>query len=274
MSINLEHYKSINQTGANSESTSDRYSFIPTTRIIDDLASHGWVPSDVMEVNARKHEGFQKHLIRFRNSEITGKFAEECQPEIVVSNSHDGKASFCLMGGLIRFACANGLIMADSLIADHRIRHQGYTGEVVKEAVYNIIEDMPNVYGSVERFKDTIMTEGERVAFAKGSLNLIYNEEQLDKLLVDDTARRLAKPRRASDADDNLWSAFNIVQEKVTKGERFAVENVERETYYGKKYTTKRTRKTREIKSIDKSVKVNKALWAYAEAVADLKNVA
>lgn len=269
--VELKNFSSINQTERNLGSTSNKYSFIPTTRIIEDLARENWLPASASEVSARKNVGFQKHLIRFRNDDFTGQFDGDCQPEIVLTNAHNGLASFQLMAGLIRFACANGMIVHDGLIANHKIRHQGYTQQIVKEAVYNILEDMPKVYNSVERFKEIKLTDDERIAFAKSSLSLVYDEKQLDNMLVDETAQALAAPRRKSDLDNTLWNTFNTVQEKFIKGARFMRESKQVELYGGGSYSRTRTRKTKETKSIDKNVKINKALWQFTEEVARLK---
>jgi len=266
--FNINEYESITQTERNNETTSSRYSFIPTLKIIEDLNKEGWIPTDAQEVKARKSNGFQKHLIRFRNDDFTGNFGNDCQPEIVLTNSHNGLASFQLMAGLIRFACANGMIIHDGLIADHKIRHQGYTTEIVKEAVYNILDDMPKVYNSVQRFKDITLDKDEKHAFGKAALSLIYDEEQLKNALIDDTAKRLVEPRRREDTDNNLWNTFNTVQEKVIKGARFMREEMPESRT---RYAHTRTRKTKETKSIDKNVKINKALWQFTEEVAKLK---
>ena len=272
--LDLQNFSSINQTERNTESTSNRYSFIPTTRIIEDLERENWLPATASEVSARKNAGFQKHLIRFRNENFTGKFGGDSQPEIVMTNAHNGLASFQLMAGLIKFACANGLIVHDGLIANHKIRHQGYTQEIVKEAVYNILEDMPKVYNSVERFKDIKLNDDERIAYAKSSLGLVYDDEQLDNMLVDETAIALSRPRRKDDQDNTLWNTFNTVQEKIIKGARFVRETKKVELYGGGSYDRTRTRKTKETKSIDKNVKINKALWQFTEEIARLKEAA
>jgi hypothetical protein len=181
-----------------------------------------------------------------------------------MTNSHNGKASFKLMGGGINFVCLNGLIVADSIVAEHTIRHQGYTEEVVNEAVYNIVEDMPKVYNSIEQFQDIKLDDDERFAFAKGALMLTFDEEQIEKIMVDDSATRLMRPLRLAEQDGNLWNSFNTVQEKMIKGGRFLKT---RETEFDVPKITKR----RKVKSITKSVNINRALWAYAEAIAKLK---
>lgn len=262
INLDLEKFSSITQE-AKGEQTSDRYSFIPTTRIIDDLNDAGWYPVQAQEARATVNKGFQKHLIRFRNDSIKkpeGKF----QPEIVMTNAHNGKSSFKLMGGGINFVCLNGLIVADSIVAEHTIRHQGYTEEVVKEAVYNIVEDMPKVYNSIERFQDVKLDADEQFAFAKGALMLTFSEEQLEGVMLDDSATKLMRPYRLEEQDKNLWNSLNVVQEKLIKGGRFLKTNKDP---LSRPTTTKR----RAVKSINKNVDINRALWAYAEALADIK---
>jgi hypothetical protein len=72
---------------------SEKYSFIPTTRVIDDLGQLGWHPE---VITGSRSNPVAKHLIRFRQSEIVGPET----PEIVLVNSHDGLSSFQLKAGI------------------------------------------------------------------------------------------------------------------------------------------------------------------------------
>lgn len=263
--INLEKFSSITQQGK-AGSTSDKYSFIPTTKIIDDLATEKWYPVQAQETRSSgDNKGFQKHLIRFRNDSIVkpdGKF----QPEIVLTNAHNGKSAFKLMGGGINFVCLNGLIVSDSVVAEHTIRHQGYTDEIVKEAVCNIVEDMPKVYNSIEKFQDIKLDDDEQFAFARASMLLTFDDEQLEGVMLDDSARRLMRPTRREEQDGNLWNSFNVVQEKMIKGGRFLKTNKDP---LSRPTVTKR----RAVKNITKNVNINRALWAFTEQIAKLKSV-
>jgi hypothetical protein len=49
----------------------------------------------------------------------------ELTPEIVLLNSDDRSSGYQLHAGLFRFVCANGLMVADSLIASVRTHHMG-----------------------------------------------------------------------------------------------------------------------------------------------------
>ena len=70
----------------------------------------------------------------------------------------------------------------------------------------------------------------------------------------------MLQPRRYADNGTDLWKTFNRVQENLTKGIRGRVD----------RSTGQRTG-SRGIKSIDGDVKLNRALWAMAEKMAELK---
>ena len=54
-----------------STKVSDKYSFIPTTQIMDDLGQEGWQVYDATQRNSRTGQGmFTKHMLRFRNEDI------------------------------------------------------------------------------------------------------------------------------------------------------------------------------------------------------------
>ena len=80
-------------TTQGSKGTSDKYTHIPTDRVITDLELLGWRVADVKEVAARKDStiGYQKHLVVFRNDDvvITGNDGDTVYPQILLTNSHD-----------------------------------------------------------------------------------------------------------------------------------------------------------------------------------------
>jgi hypothetical protein len=42
---------------------SEKYSHIPTERVMDDMSALGWNVVDAKEIKARKNQGFQKHML-------------------------------------------------------------------------------------------------------------------------------------------------------------------------------------------------------------------
>ena len=265
-SINLA---SVNQDHAK-ETVSSKYSFIPTNRVLNTLKEAGWIPTKAQESRVRKEgkQGFQKHLIRLQNINYrisTGELqlaSSGTIPEIILSSAHDGGASFCLMAGLFRVVCANGMIVADSMFGAHRIRHLGYTDSKVKEAIYNVVESTPKIFNRVQEFQSIQLKEEERIAFTNSALHLRFDDEQLQELNTSATIQRLLTPRRPEDANPTLWNTFNIIQEKFLKGGRFSIPK-EKAVY---------ANKTREVKSISENIRLNKSLWALTEKMAELKN--
>ena len=62
------------------------------------------------------------------------------------------------------------------------------------------------------------------------------------------------------DKDNNLWNTYNIIQERMIKGQMYLMNG--RGSYISK---------SRQIKSIDKDIKLNRSLWALTEKMAQIK---
>ena len=101
-----------------SDEVSKHYTHIPTTKVINDMRSLGWDVVDVQEVAARTKatKGVQKHLVVFRNPDvvINGDDGDTVFPQVLLTNSHDGKNAFQFQAGLYRLVCSNGLVIADT----------------------------------------------------------------------------------------------------------------------------------------------------------------
>jgi hypothetical protein len=160
--LELNNYKSVVAQNHGGKTT-DRFAFIPTTRVIDILDKAGWVPAKIAERRCNKEEnrGFQNHLIRFRRKEDLEVKAVvgEMIPEIIVKNAHDGSSCFNIMAGLFRFVCGNGMIIADSTFATHRIKHIGFQDENVIDAVSDIVKTTPLIANKVSEFKEIIISK-------------------------------------------------------------------------------------------------------------------
>jgi hypothetical protein len=61
---------------------SDRYSFLPTSSILDGMRDHGWMPvrAEEQRVRTQTRQGFQKHLIRFARVENLNWTKNEVRP--------------------------------------------------------------------------------------------------------------------------------------------------------------------------------------------------
>ena len=76
---------------------SDKYLFVNSETIIDDLAKLNWFPvTSAQRKSKGKSTIFSKHMISFQNPDIkiTSKDGDDAYPRIIMTNSHDGMQSF------------------------------------------------------------------------------------------------------------------------------------------------------------------------------------
>lgn len=238
-------------TTTSSPEVSDKYTHIPTSIVLEDMEKLGWGVVDVKEVKARKGVGFQKHLIVFRNNDIVinGDDGDVVYPQILLTNSHDGKSSFTFTAGLFRMICENGLVVSTQEFENVKMRHMGYTFEELQENIKEMVERLPLTVETMNRMKQIQVTEKQKVEFAKKALSTRFTEEQIKHIEVDYMS--LLEPTRDEDKSNDLWTVFNVVQEKILNGD-FEYSN-------GTK-----TRKARKIKNFQQDMKVNQGLFEFA----------
>jgi len=245
-----EKAKSIFATGG-AENTSEKYSHIPTFKIIEDMEKLGWMVSSVKEVKARKNVGFQKHLVIFRNPEIviSGEDGDDVFPQILLTNSSDGKNAFMFRAGIFRLVCENGLVISTQDFADMRIRHYGYDFNELQKVITAMVEKLPLTVESMNKFKQTKLNENQMVEFAKRAVEVRFGKEDVKHIQMD--FNEFLKPTRKEDEGNDLWSVFNRIQEKIIDGDF---------TY---SYSNK-TRKARKIKNFNQDLEVNSKLYELA----------
>ena len=221
----------------------DKYIQTPTSRVVEDLMNLGWEVTKAQEVKARKNKGFQKHMVIFRhpNIMIKGKNGDDVQPQILLTNSHDGKNAFNFRVGLFRFVCSNGLVVSDGDFSNVSIRHINYTFESLQAQINELISKLPGLVNKINLFKSTTLTEQQMVDFATKAVGL-RNKATVNIMDV-------LNVERDADQGNDLWAVFNRVQEKIINGGYG----------YGRK-----NRKARSIKNFQQDIKVNEELFELA----------
>ena len=204
----------------------------------------GWKITKVQEVKARKLKGFQKHLIVFYNPEIQikGKKGDISYPQILLTNSHDGKNAFNFRIGIFRLVCSNGLVICTNEFSNLSIRHMNYTFEDLQTKISEIVAKLPGLVKKINLFKSAMLTDPQMVDFATKAAALRNNQRI--------NAMELLRVDREEDKGNNLWSVFNRVQEKILNGGYT----------YGRK-----NRKARTIKNFQQDIKINEELYQLAE---------
>jgi Domain of unknown function (DUF932) len=81
------------------DGVSDRYSFLPTSSMLNGMRENGWVPVRAQEQSIRTEarRGFQKHVVRFARVEHLQTWEKnQVQPEVALVNSHDKSSAYQL----------------------------------------------------------------------------------------------------------------------------------------------------------------------------------
>lgn len=260
--ITLDKFASVNQVQAGPR-TSDRYKFIPTMQALTVLADYGWQPVAAMEARTRKEEnqGYQKHAIRLMNDRFNKEMmVGSTLPQLMLTNSHAGTSCFELSLAFFEKVCTNGLCVYRGDASTIRVRHMGYEDLKMEGAVREMVGQMPETLALTDTFKQMQLAPAERLALAEAAIELRWNGEEY---AVD--PQSLLYTRRAAERDPNLWNTFNVVQEHVIKG-GVPQRNVKAGSkQYGK------TSRARKVNSVSENIKLNRALWALTEKMAELK---
>ncbi|ECW2673352.1 DUF945 domain-containing protein [Salmonella enterica] len=227
-------------------SRSEKYTYIPTITLLENLRCEGFEPFFACQSRVRDpgRRNYTKHMLRLRRAgQITGRQV----PEIIILNSHSGESSFQLLPGMWRQVCANGLVCGQSF-GEIRVPHRGDIADKVIEGAYNVLGVFDRVEEKREAMQSLLLPPPAQQALAKAALTYRFGEEHQPV-----TATQILTPRRYEDRKDDLWSVFNRIQENLLKG-----------GLPGRTAQGKRTH-TRAVNGIDGDVRLNRALWVMAE---------
>ena len=231
---------------------SEKYAHISTEKIIDDMALLGWGVVDAKEVKARKKDtvGYQKHLVVFRNNDIqiTAEDGDNVFPQILLTNSHDGKNAFTFTAGLFRMVCENGLVVSSREFENMKIRHYGYSFDELQNTIKSMVEKLPLTVESLNKFRQVELGQEQALDFAKKALEVRFGDD-VENIKVD--LNDLLTATRIEDKGTDLWSVYNVVQEKLVHG------------MFNYTYGSK-VRKARKIKNFQQDLVLNEKLYDLA----------
>lgn len=235
--------------------TSNKYHFVSSIDVINEIKSHNWHPVSVEQSSVKDEdkEGYQRHVVRFRHFDDLLS-PKENAVELLLFNSHDRSTAFSISAGIFRFVCSNGLVIADSVFESYKIKHIGDRTNDIHTAIDKITSFKPQLEYKINTLESIILSEGEKEAFAKSSLSLRFPKH----LEVDH--KDLLIPHRDEDQKDDLYTTLNVIQENLLSGN---VSGVNKNT--GRRFTS------RETTSISKDKEINQGLWDIAEHIASIK---
>lgn len=250
------------KTEPTNQKVSDRYVQANTETVVNDLEKLGWYPVQAKQCRTnKKSSGIRSlHMIAFQNPDVKivkkdhdGNETVDSWPRIILTNSHDGFNSFKFFVGCFRVCCSNGLIVGDTELVNMSVKHINYDFETLRDIVKTAIEQVPNIVCQMNAMKSTILTDENKVELAKNVVKIRKGIEDDEKFEIDEeTIMDILDPMRKEDRADDLWTVFNICQEKMIKGEYYATG------------ANNKSRKQRKITSIKKDIDFNQKLWAIA----------
>ena len=240
---------------------SERYQITETETIVNDLGKMGWYPVEAKQCRGKKgSSGIRSfHMIAFQNPDCCiykqvadGTKMIDTFPRIILTNSHDGFNSFKFMVGLFRLVCSNGLCISDGEFERVSVRHT-YTFEFLRTVVDTAISRVPEIAAKMTQMKNTEVTHEQKVELATEVMKIRKGVEEEEKFDIDaDTIMEILQPKRPEDNSDDLWTVFNVCQEKMIKGGFSTI---------GK---NDKIRKQRAITSVKKDLDYNRRLWEFA----------
>lgn len=248
-------------TAPTNPNVSDKYVQANTMTVVEDLAKLGWYPVQAKQCRNKKNSsGIRSfHMIAFQNPDIkimrnldNGEKVVDTYPRIILTNSHDGFNSFKFMVGMFRLVCSNGLVCGETL-ADMAIRHMNYDFEELRKIVATAIEQVPNIVCTMNKMREIIPTDEQKVAIATEVIKIRKGIDTNETIEVEqEVIEDILTPVRAEDKANDLWTIFNICQEKMIKGG------------FSAPTKSRKSRKQRSITSIKKDMEFNQRLWQTA----------
>ena len=254
------------KTTPTNPNVSERYVHANTATVVEDLAKLGWYPVQAKQCRPKKgSKGIRSfHMLAFQNPEVkiskmvdnadgTSTEIVDSYPRIILTNSHDGFNSFKFMVGLFRLVCSNGLVVCSDEMVNMSIRHINYDFEALRKVVASAIEQVPQITCTMNTMKNTTLTEANKKELATAVVKVRKEMDDNQQIELDEaTIMDILMPVREEDKGDDLWTVFNVCQEKLIKG--------------GFQATGKndKVRKQRKITSIKKDVEYNQRLWEIA----------
>ena len=235
---------------------SDRYSLVPTNKIVDLLEGQGWNLVEARQVSSRTWDPqTAKHHLTFAHDRLSREdlAVGDSTPRLELINAHNGLGTYKLMAGIFRLVCSNGLIVSERDFGQVKLRHIGFSEDEVISASESVIHNVSRLSGIVDSWQNIFLPKAVKKKFAEEAVTIRWEDEITAKNMVDS----ILSPRREQDKGDDIWTVYNVVQENLIKG---GFSN----THTG--------RRARAVKAIDKTVSYNQKLWDLAHDYAAVLN--
>lgn len=239
---------------------SDRYTHVRTADIVERMMDQGFTIRSASQQKTQKRtagkEAFQKHRISMQMPVNNGdsRALGQIFPTVDLINSGDWSSTFTMAVGLFRLVCTNGMVAPFGAANESiKVRHDR-VDEDTFSAIQQAMDKAPALFQFANDAEKFGMSDTEIERFGRAAARIRFGldpEDTVDPSMV----RGLLGARRGMDANSDLWSVFNRVQENGTRG-GFKVPDA-----------NNRLRRVRERRNIVADVNWNQDLWALTQSV-------
>lgn len=223
---------------------SNKFGFISSTDLVSRLETQGLKLADVVESKIRKNkeerQGYQKHVLRFD----TGLSNQHGNLQLLAINSHEGSSALTFRMGFFRLVCSNGLIIGSDLIPQIKVRHTQNGLLKLDDSIEELMEWRTVAMDNIEKMENRKLSADEYERLAIESAKIRMGEKFTGKIVP------LFESKRYEDKREDLFSAFNVIQE-----------NVMRTGFYALNKETNAAVKVRAIRGVNASLELNTALY-------------
>jgi len=240
---------------------SERYSFVPTHELLAAFESLNWHPAYARQNGSSE---FSRHVIRLSNPDLgfMKLKSDKVKPQLLLDNSHNGGSPAQVHMGLFRLVCTNGLVVAmPGMYSQLKLRHVGIDMSELKQLLETVASHYVTIGSHIENMQQHMLNNDQREEFVVKAMaarepHVFIKEDgtiDVNKVTTLVKPNQIIEPLRGEDESTDLWTTFNVVQERLVNG------TFDRQTAKGRKT------KPRGINNATRSINFNKALWEIAE---------
>lgn len=235
---------------------SNRYSTVNSGEVLQRFTQAGLVLRTVVPQKLRRasvaagRDGLQRHVFRFDTGIV---LPGNSKLEVLLRNSYDGTTAMGLSLGVFRIVCSNGLIAGETFLRQSVTHTGSNVWDRVSDAIRKVLSEGPRMADTIERWSAKRMSDEYAVGFAER-----VAARMLPTGATILNAPKLLAARRPEDANPDLWTTFNRVQENMLSGGLH---------YRLPTDTADKTRHTRKIRGSESLFRANVQLWDMASEV-------
>lgn len=208
---NFKQFLDALPAGPNTDRVTDKYVFIDTRQIVQDMADLGYQVTGFRRPAHRTTGGaYRLHEVEFMEDRYIGRNLAEA-PRILFMNSYDGSRRAQFAAGVIRFACLNGLITGD-LIGQEKFLHMGDIVDQMLGRLKELAAETTETFDRIEAYKAIEIDDVTALSMAELAVKPRFDDT------VKLEARDFLQPRRSEDAGTDLWTRWNVLQENLVRG--------------------------------------------------------